>query len=305
MNRRPDPLDPNERELADLFSRDALPGPSPQLDARILAAARAAAEPATAPRRPRPRWIAGMALAATLVLAVGIAWRLRPMHERPMVTSIPAAVRVGEARDDAAASAAAEVGAPPMESQPRELPEAGAAEPGAPPQRKPASPPEPPVVFDQPSPMDTQAPPPAPPPPAPVPVPQAVVANGVAASAPAPAAPAAPPATLPDAFPQARQKAAGSLDRVQVTGSRIERNVDADAAAAADAAAEDGVSREVLDEEPPATADSPQVRDAWLQRIRELLAAGETEAARNSLAEFRKRYPKYALPEDLGRIATP
>jgi hypothetical protein len=61
----------------------------------------------------------------------------------------------------------------------------------------------------------------------------------------------------------------------------------------------------VLDEEPPATADSPQVRDAWLQRIRELLSAGETEAARNSLAEFRRRYPKYALPEDLQRFTTP
>ena len=95
------------------------------------------------------------------------------------------------------------------------------------------------------------------------------------------------------------RKQAGSLDRVEVTGSRL------DAAAAADAAAEAGVSRAVLDEEPPATADSPGVQEAWLQRIRELLAAGDTEAARNSLVEFRRRYPKYVLPEDLRDLATP
>jgi hypothetical protein len=114
--------------------------------------------------------------------------------------------------------------------------------------------------------------------------------------------------------PADSREEAKSLDRVEVTGSRIPASApqafprDAtglDAAAAANAAAEEGVPRAVLDEEPPATADSPQVRDAWLQRIRELLSAGETEAARNSLAEFRKRYPKYALPEDLRRFVAP
>ena len=67
MSRRPDPLDANERALADLLARDDMPGPPPQLDARILAAARAATTPAVVPRRPRPRWIAGMGIAATLV----------------------------------------------------------------------------------------------------------------------------------------------------------------------------------------------------------------------------------------------
>ena len=65
------------------------------------------------------------------------------------------------------------------------------------------------------------------------------------------------------------------------------------------------VARAELDEEPPATADSPLVQDAWLQRIHELLASGDTEAARNSLAEFRRRYPAYALPEDLRHLAKP
>jgi hypothetical protein len=121
-----------------------------------------------------------------------------------------------------------------------------------------------------------------------------------AATQPAKAQAAAAP--LQGAFESARQREdARTLDRIETTGSRL------DAAAAADAAASGAAlpSRAELDEEPPATADSPLVQDAWLQRIRELLAAGESEAARNSLAEFRRRYPAYALPEDLRHLAKP
>ena len=310
MNRVPDPLDANERALADLLARDALPGPSPQLDARILAAARSAT---TAPpsRRPRPRWIAGMGIAATLVLAIGIAWRLRPLPPQHQAASEYAvsAVRVIEppAQTAAPPSAAADAVYRQVQSQPPpEMPKSIAAErESVPDVARRAAPPEPPVVFDEPSPMDAQAPPPAPPP-APAPA-MAPNANGMAAPAAATMqaaktqAPVA--AAAPNAFESARpQEDARTLDKVEVTGSRIGR---VDAAAAADAAAEDGVSRAELDEEPPATADSPQVQEAWLQRIRELLSAGETDAARNSLAEFHHRYPKYVLPEDLRSLAAP
>jgi hypothetical protein len=44
---------------------------------------------------------------------------------------------------------------------------------------------------------------------------------------------------------------------------------------------------------------SPQARDAWLARIRELLVAGKLDAARASLREFRHRYPDAPLPDDL------
>lgn len=322
MNRRPDPLDPNERALADLLARDAVPGPSPQLDARILAAARTAAStPERMSRRPRPRWIAGMSIAATLVLAVGIAWRLRPLPERPTASEAPtmvSAVRVIEPPARVASpQPPAAVGdvvyrqaqSPPAQvlskPAPAERESAAAADKASPP-------PEPPAAFDRPSPMDTQAPSPAPPPPAPA-VAQKAAANGMAAptASTMQAEKTQARTAAPDAFEPARAKEdARTLDRIETTGSRIRRNdtVEAgnvDAAAAANAAAEDGVSRAVLDEEPPATADSPQVQEAWLQRIRELLSAGETEAARNSLGEFRRRYPKYALPEDLRRLATP
>lgn len=311
MNRVPDPLDADERALAEALARDALPGPSPQLDARILAAARSAtATTATRSpsRRPRPRWITGMGIAATLVLAIGIAWRLRPLRPQHQAASEYAvsAVRAIEPPAQAASPPAAaddvvyrQVQSQPVPEAPKSIPaerESAAA-------RKQA-PPEPPVVFDEPSPMDTQAPAP---PPAPAPV-MAPNANGMAAPATS-TMQAAPMHKQADSTDEAK-----NLDRVEVTGSRIPDSAPQafsreasgmDAAAAADAAAEGGVSRAVLDEEPPATADSPQVQEAWLQRIRELLSAGETDAARNSLAEFRRRYPKYVLPEDLRRFVAP
>ena len=52
-------------------------------------------------------------------------------------------------------------------------------------------------------------------------------------------------------------------------------------------------------DEPPATADSPQVRAAWLERVRELLDTGDITAARASLAEFHRRHPDADLPPDL------
>lgn len=57
------------------------------------------------------------------------------------------------------------------------------------------------------------------------------------------------------------------------------------------------------DDSPPVSADSPEFRQAWLQRIREHIAKGEQEAARNSLQEFRRRYPGLELPEDLRKLA--
>ncbi|NYZ63132.1 hypothetical protein [Luteimonas deserti] len=53
------------------------------------------------------------------------------------------------------------------------------------------------------------------------------------------------------------------------------------------------------EDQPPASADSPEVQRAWLERVRELLDAGEIAAARASLAEFHRRYPRAELPADL------
>ncbi len=53
------------------------------------------------------------------------------------------------------------------------------------------------------------------------------------------------------------------------------------------------------DDVPPATADSPKVRQAWLDRIGELIDAGRIDEAKASLAEFRRRYPNAALPPEV------
>jgi TolA-binding protein len=81
-----------------------------------------------------------------------------------------------------------------------------------------------------------------------------------------------------------------------------ERNSAESASSAADTAA--GTATQSRDDAfaedvPPATADSPEVREAWLQRIRELAEAGNTADARASLQEFVRRYPNHPLPDDL------
>ncbi|MET4728166.1 hypothetical protein ABIE09_001973 [Lysobacter enzymogenes] len=128
MNRRPDapdPLSPEERALADRLLRlGPHEGPSPALDAAILAAARAAvgqpaaaqetspqaaalraaapmaaapvaaaaakAAPPPAAVRAKPnksRWPAWIGVAASLSLAVGVAWQLRPQDKAPQALS--------------------------------------------------------------------------------------------------------------------------------------------------------------------------------------------------------------------------
>ena len=79
-----EPLSAEERALADQLARSA-PGrlPPPAVDAAILHAAHAASRPRATSRR--PRWPAVAGIAATLVLAIGIAWQLRPLSEAPDV----------------------------------------------------------------------------------------------------------------------------------------------------------------------------------------------------------------------------
>src|SRR5690606_28259807 len=76
MSRDHEPLDPEERALADALGR-AVPraGPPPAVDAAILASARRATQAPTGSgashHRPRRRWPAVLGVAASLALAVG------------------------------------------------------------------------------------------------------------------------------------------------------------------------------------------------------------------------------------------
>lgn len=294
----PMPLDPEERALAARLARLGPHGePSPALDARVLAAAHAAATAHDARRArgqgwQRARWPVGVGVAASVVLAAGIAWQMRPLPAPQFLASAPASTEAAmtTAPASAYATAAPEAARPPSPARVMSGPPpqaiAAASAPGednaaatasapaasdviaakslAPP--PPPQPSEPPVVFDAPSPVEIAAPPPAPP---------------------------APPAPVT----QARQGAAASVatDAAQAQAAQPP-TVDA-----SDADAPEG-------DVPPATVASPAVRDAWLARIRELAATARTDEARASLAEFHRRYPAFAIPADLRHLlpaATP
>lgn len=322
-----EPLTQEERELAARLARlGASGGPSPALDARILAAAHDATLHSRRSPARRRRWPVAIGAAASLVVVLGIAWQLRPAQDTEQAYSESDFVRAPRASGPSAA---------------QELPMAAAVESAA----TAAAPQEPPT--EQARQADPAAVPAAPAPPAPVPAPpppddagarreafpaqaadtadtapqplpaaQADADADAAAeaeaadivfNAPAPVAAPAPPPAPPAA------NTAGAAARAAPISQRrqsLEKNSAADAAASEEVTVtgartsrdRDGFSDAELDERPPATADSPQVQRAWLQRIRELIAEGDTERARASLAEFKRRNPHYALPEDLGEL---
>ncbi|MGI8560898.1 MAG: hypothetical protein ACR2J7_05575 [Luteimonas sp.] len=313
MSEPRDPLTPEEREIARRLARLGAPAePSSTLDAGILSAARTAAKPASgssAALRPRlrRRWPVGLGLAASLALAVGVAWQLRPLPDAgveyseapapsPKRDVSPAAGAgmadspAGEAQRHEQAASNDEAMTPPAPADTtarrQAAPIPGDTRESATPTA--ADPESAPVVFDAPAPTAFPA---APSPPAPVvsPAPQpdlSVLSSGAPAPSAARDASRERKANAARADAETRARAE-ALDRIEVTGSRI-REDDADA-----------YRDQPFDEDPPASADSPEVRKAWLTRIRELVAAGELEAARASLREFRRRYPLTPLPDDL------
>lgn len=295
-------LTPEERALARRLARLGPHGePSAALDARILAAAHAATEPEPIrPRRERrrkaARWPAIFGVAASVALACGIAWQLRPLPEAP------SAARQEAAYEEPLAEFAKPPPAPPMQMRtlpPKELkvpeppPPAAVARAPKRPAIRSATPDdkrEKPQAFDMPIVLDEAVHPRADAAAAAqssgsreletIAVPDEMAA---AAAAPAPAAaPAAPPPPPADMAAKAAnaQRAAESLERQRLAKEPAFAEPDA----------------EVV---PPATANDPVVRDAWLRRIRELLKAGDENAARTSLHAFRERYPRYVLPDDL------
>lgn len=299
----PEPLTPEERDLARLLGRPAATAPPPHVDDAVLAAARAAAGTATptatptaattaaptaAPtavpvrathaRRPRTRLPAVLGLAASVVFAVGIAWQLK--FDDPSSATAPPAVEVAEA-PAAAAPAQAEIETAPA-----------------------------------PAPLKRLAPPVAPP--APEPAPAAAATDAVQAPPPMPASPApAPPA--PAAAPVAEERAA--LDAIVVTGSTVERSREkvvqrnqraapaasaySNAAPAPAPTASLAASADVGTQADPAAmataveADALLPRRQWIQRIRERRDAGDVDTARASLERYLQHYPEVRVPRDL------
>lgn len=96
--------------------------------------------------------------------------------------------------------------------------------------------------------------------------------------------------SLPQPFPAAPESASDAAAPVgSAAGSAAPRREGPAPAEAMPEAAE-GRPRADLEEEPP---------EAWIERIRRLIAEGQTEAAKTEYGKFRVRFPEHPLPEDL------
>ena len=315
MNRRHQPLDPEERALARLLADAGDDGPPPEVDARILAAARAAqadrAQPATRAgatqpglRRPqRRRWPLALGLAASVTLAVGVAWQLR-LPPQPM----PAATQ----GDTAVAPAAGTAHVVPETAAGHDI-AAPAPQPDAAP--RPATSPAPPT-----------SPTPA--------TPAATASTEDEASVDRHMAPAAYQAH--QAHQAKEQAATASREREhqataaaarQQSSARREQALHRDHAAAAsaenrataprpvDSYAESALAQTAP---PPPAAALPDIAYApsdadmaaleddarlpptqWLQRIGERQQRGQTDLARASLARLVRTHPDVPVPEPL------
>lgn len=288
---KPQPLTPEERDLAQRLGRLGMPGaPTPALDSRILAAARAAVDGPAVPARQRRRWPVVFGVAASLALAVGVAWQLRPLPDAAVEYSEAPAAAPMETTSAGAADAAT-VAPQAQAVDAADLPEAARRAHRQPPVAAAAEATKPgPQAFRQPTQRKTTSDPEA----------EEAVADmpPVSPAAPPPLPPS--PATATDEAGATRVHGAAQRAPAAtqgVTGNRQDTGGLAPREAAATSVDEYG--DQSIDDQPPATADAPEVRQAWLQRIRELIAAGETDAARASLEEFRRRYPDAVLPEDL------
>ena len=320
-------LDAEERALAKALPRlHGRTAPGPDLDASILAAAQASVRPAKPSQfaaRPRIRWIAPASLAASMVLAVGIAWQLRPLP--PLESALPAA------HSDSADIAAVQTIQPASYDEPAPMQMKPAPAQSAPTERPLVAPPivssqarspapeaqalqvPAPLPAASPSPPQVYAPPPAPPAPA-----AAMTAEAAPRTTPSAAssgntldtqvsdramrARTPTPVAAPSAnYGAMAQEAASAIERTQQMTRKsaapppVMPDVRKEAQMAADAGFVDDPAQDV----PPATVESPAVRDAWLHRINQLLEQGARQEAKASLTEFRRRYPSAVLPPKL------
>jgi hypothetical protein len=275
-----EPLGPEEQEAADRLREWSVAAPSVALDERILAQARAAVAPPV--RRPRPLLV-GLASAATLVLAVGVVWRVleAPSADLP---AIPAAMPQMRATDADTAT----------------VPEPASAAAGAQPTGEEVATPAP--AQRQPDPDARQgaaaplgratAVPPPPPPPAEPALPPAEIAEIQAEPAPAPASP--PVAPPPPPSPPGSVHA--DAERAQAPADSASRMASPGAADR-----EQGGAHETRRERGAAAQESPV---AAIQRIRALIAAGARAEARVEIERLAERMPGLALPPDLQALAS-
>ncbi|MFC5577628.1 hypothetical protein ACFPOA_06345 [Lysobacter niabensis] len=327
-----EPLDDEERALAARLGRiGPFDGPPPALDARILAAAHAAAVTRTPGRRLAwlgvpPALVTGMGVAAAAVLALGLVWQLRP---QPGLVTTQGEADTGEEiiliAEPVGAAKAPAVNPPP-------LPDDAPAAPAGQVQR--TVPPATPAPMSQDSAKTVAAPTPAAmadeasalaaqsasaaeekreaeQPARDAASESGFVAEPSAASAPARKSHATyttaaralaeqraraasnvapPPATAPLVAETAPASAAASaeagttLDRIEVTGSRIRADQYSDWS------------------QVPVSDDTHLAAAEWLERVRARRDGDDIDNARASLLLFQREYPRVRLPDDLREL---
>lgn len=258
--------DPQDNELSRIYREGAWPEPRRQLDEAILEASRRAARA----RRSASfvwRWGPRFALAATVVLTFSLLLRMsQEMPGEKIVPTPPAAAR------------RAPQAAPP--ARPAEEPKSPAEE--AKPEQAPQSAP-----VQQYAPVPAQAaPPPAP------------VASALALKKEAPAATRADQIQRQADLQQRSREAAQPREQIQTETAPTSAPTPAVPAPGASAASSGSVSNQLigLRGSSALVERSPQT---WLEDVRKLKAQGRSEDVQRELAEFRKRYPDYRLPDDL------
>ncbi|MDS4014849.1 MAG: hypothetical protein RKP46_10935, partial [Candidatus Accumulibacter sp.] len=219
---------------------------------------------------------------ATTLLAVMLSLTVQrqapeTLEQEPPATKVQPAPATERAADAAAAPAVA----------PAAVPGARNESASRPTEKKTVQQPVPPAVSAAPAAFPAQA------------------ASGVAAAAPLPAPPQAP---APAAVAPATTPASASSETATVSRLKAESANEARAGSLADRAQEPE-ARAVRQKAAPAVAapaglgaargEAVPTASAWLEEIRELKRQGRDEEAARRLAEFRKAYPGYVLPEDL------
>lgn len=323
-----EPLDAEERAWADRLGRiGPSDAPSPALDARILAAAHAAAA-GSRRRRPRLGWLAvppalvtGVGVAAAAALALGLVWQLRP---RPVVVPAEGEGAGGEdivVMAEPASARPARKNPPPFvadEGQPAAAPARQAEQSrsltakqgvaaSAPAQPKPASGSPPPPASTAPSFHPELAG-----------EPRVRTQAGDAAT----------PARTDAAQPRIAERQAAEAESARAQSGRREREAagqrpetdevarsgQAMAAAAASvepAASEaDAATMDRIEAADAAFAAIPVRSDrqlepaAWLERVRARRDQGDLDGARQSLRLFRRDHPRLRIPADLQALLT-
>lgn len=313
------PQPPDDLELEDFLAgrgplaraqrEDAREQAPPELDARVLAAAREELRRAV-PRRRLLRWDGPLALAASTVLVLGLGWMVQQQVRRPaamteaeLAPPAPAPVSAPSVASNAPAPVAIPPGEPmppPRKEQPA-LKERRTAQPAA----KPSAPPATNNVA-APAPMQDSAPSdyapaaPAPPPPAAAGAvndqPSAALAqqarDRMEQQDEARAGQSAPTVTAEPLPPPAEPMAAESMAAESMAKSAAPAPSSIRAYGAAPQA------DPCASPQRPAHSQQDADAQAWLERIRGLRAANPA-AARAELACFSSRHPRAAIPDDL------